>query len=266
MIEITVNGKKSFIPDSFGELKPRHIRTFFKLVGTNISPEDLRIHFAFLLVKLPKFQILKLKALWERHPEIYHDEYENMISALATLSDGLTFLTGIRHIEKRPFKWIGFRVGPSVNFKNITVYEFAMAEKFYRDFNCTEDKADIQRMASVLYRRPSVLKCIKAIFNKSDDVRVSLSNKFYPLRMNDWKTAALHAWFTTFTKSLPSKYPLTFEKGKKDELSGSNQSPWGDIIMALSGDIPGKEEDVANMPFFTILERLEFNARRIKDL
>jgi hypothetical protein len=229
-----------------------------------ITDKDLQMLFAFKIGVLPRFKILYLRSLWRRNPARYQSNYENVLVSISLLAEALSFLTGIRHIEKRPFKWIGLRMGPSIDFKNISLWEFALAEKCYRDFKATQNINDLSKMASVLYRYPSIIRAIKYLFVKSD-IRKSIPEAPYIIKIPDWKAIALYAWFDTFQSMLPQKYPAVFSKSDSSDFN-PGASPWADIIFALSGDIPGNEEAVGALPFFLIMERLEFNARQAKEL
>lgn len=267
MIEIYINGKTQLIPDSFAELSTKHIKHYFKQIVKQVEPEVLRLDFAFRIVKhIPKFKIMKLKYLYERSPELYADEYEEMNCSLRTLGDAFSFITGIRHISNRPFANIGLRIGPANEFKNISLWEFALAEKCHRDFIATEDTIYLKKMASIFYRHVSIFKLLKSIVKKQADIRTSVPNNPKALNIPDWKLAALNAWFCTFFDSLPKRYPMVFKKKNSDSTFGNEGSPWGDIIMALSGDIPGNEEKVSNMSFYLIMERLEYIGRRAEEI
>jgi hypothetical protein len=262
MITYYLNSKKKQAPGSFAEMDKGSLRLYFQLVVENVPADSLRMIFALHFIGRWKAgQVKALAKKFTKNPDRWHDNYENVMSSLGTLADALSFLTsGKRLIEQCPFACTGLRIGTAQDFSNLTYWDFMLIDKFMSDFRASGDIVCLKKMASVLFRRISIVKLFCSLFTQIKDIRVTTPDDPKSLQMAMWKYSAMLAWVDTFMASLPQKYPLTFQKGEGEEGS------WTDILMGISGSIPGKEEEVSQLPFILILERLEYTAREAERL
>lgn len=252
-------------PDNFRELSRKQIVYYFKLLLRGCNKEELVHRFIKkFFARLPVVRILlqrdkaaTTKSLYKyRH---FQEAYENNASELDKLTALFRFFDGIRYFTIAPVRRLHWFFGPKDDMKNISIAEFAFAEKELISYLNKDTKA-MNRLVAIFYRPLS----LQRIFSKYDK-RQALDSETIEKRarrlsrVSDAKKVAVLTWFQMIRRDLPEKFPNLFNQAKKSD-DGEKYS-WGDVIIQMSGEIPGKEDDVSRVSAWNFMYRLDLLIR-----
>jgi hypothetical protein len=278
MQTITVNRIEREVPQSFEEMTSEQLLVFVRWLSKGLKGYDLRLKFMQLFWKLPVKRLDKLNKWAEKHEnQEAWEHYQDCMSKVEILAKEFSFLEKNVEFLKCPLNRLGlglrlrlfntFLYGPADEMKNLTIWEWALAEQSFMN-------NDYNRLVGILYRRKKRFLFIQKYFSGfNEDVRIKFrdsniieSGKKIAMSKNDIEAEKLliSIWFKNVRNNMLVKYPHVYAKAKaKAEIN--KQATWADIIIGMSGEIPGNEDKVAGVNMHTVLYRLELNAIKYEE-
>lgn len=264
--------KRKLIPESFSELTGKQLLFYLRLLAENHSPEVMKLHFANQFFRLPISRINGYKEVAqfegnEEKKQALIDAWFDNCDELNYLIHEFNFLEKPIEITKNlfPIRRIGFRffAGPSDEMKNVSIWEYAVAENTLLNYLADLNPMHLHKLAAILYRPISIKQLFNKIFNGScKDLRIPFRDHMIIKNQNKLKradllfTLAIPIFFRSVRNTLPEKYPHIYNgKKKSDDEDGMS---WGDVIVKMSK--PGEEDKVGSVDFHTFLYRLEREA------
>ena len=256
-------------PESFSELSRRQFLSFIKLAGQNLTDYELKIRFLRKnFFRLPVTRIAALhklskKAKNKTFSQAYYEGWLDNSSVIHELVKKLSFLSESPVFVKNPVPRWRFYFGPADNLKNISIWEFAMAEKYFLLFAENQKTEDLNRFVGILMRPVSVMAFLKKIFSYSNDIRSffhdELLSKYSAniAAMPEYKKLAVVAFFRSVRESFKMLFPNVYGDVESKRNNKDSEGNWGDVILSFSGDIPGNEEKVAAVNLYTFLYRID---------
>jgi hypothetical protein len=288
MKEITVNDITRLVPESFSELSRKEIIWVISQIAKGVDEIELKLLFLKRYFKLPISRLIGLQQKINREKDlvqkmIYNDDLNEYNSRLFLLSEQVNFLVNDRRFSFNPVpvyrtlkRFFMPLIGPADDLKNLTIWEFALAERAMLNYTETQNEEELNRLIAILYRPASIIKRLALLLGFYDkDLRKRFNDQVITERIPRVKNmpfAYKHAIYLFFysvrnTFSDEGKFPHLFNQQKQDRnISGRQELTWGDVIMEMSGEIPGNEEKTGQVNLYTFLYRLELNAIRRKEL
>lgn len=281
MKEISVSGVSAMVPEKLEELSQQQL---LKLLGMLVEGRDelnIKLSFAREYWKLPVNSMYRLANRIHRTKNmmdklVLSQGYLEAASKLFLLCEQFNFLLTDRKIHKNPLPVIrrgsllAALYGPSDGMKNITIWEFAMAENQMLQYANKEDDGCIDNLLAILYRPRSVWQCIRSWFVFVPDLRLPFNDANYTKRLprvnkiSAGEKLAVVMFFNSVRESFKDRFPHIYNEHQK-RTSGRNLS-WGDVIIEMSGEVPGNEEKVGKVNLYTFLYRLELNAIKVEEM
>jgi len=260
--------KEVKFPESFEELTRKQFLSFVELAGQGYTDYELKIQFLRKnFFKLPITRIHALKKLSEKAKtkafnQAYYNGWLDNSSSIHKLIKLLTFLSGTPEYLNNPAPKYRLLRGPSDRLKNISIWEFALAEKAMIDFAHEKDDKHLDVLAGILMRRISPAKWFKSLFTHVSDVRVDFNDELIAKyasigsKMPQHYKFAMLSFFRSVRESFTEIFPNVYGSVEKKKTK-SKEGNWGDVILDFSGEIPGKEEEVAAVNLYTFLYRID---------
>ena len=269
MITISVNKVEKDIPVTWQEVKPDQLLKILKWISEGVNGIQLKLKFLELYFKLPITKLDKLGKAAEKIEDLRAwEHYQECMSKLLMLSYTVNFLDKTPEVVNR----IGLRLrlgfgkyfyAPAEGFKNLEIWEFVLAEQAFKN-------DEYNKLIAILFRKKKYLHFIqKHLSNYNNDIRCQFNDidisknevRIAKSKITEEVKLAIVIWFGNFLSTLPLTFPHVYLKvnTKKQKTNSKGQS-WGDIIINMSGEIPGNEDKVARVNLNTLLYRLEMNA------
>lgn len=217
----------------------------FRLVAKLFRVKFWQLHLKFKLAKMNKEQILLLADL------------ANFIEPLNKIDLTKQLLPKIR-VNGR---WV---YGPNDFLKNISLQEFAFADKAFINFMKTSEQelkeSQLTRLVACLYRGKKFF--VKKDKNYKGDERKdfnsyligNLENEYKNISLTNKLMVLLYYWGCRNT--LVASYPNVFSSGNKTKAT-SNDLGWVGVIFELGGEKLGTIDKVADSNMHFMLTFLE---------
>lgn len=152
-------------------------------------------------------------------------------------------------------------LGPKEALSNITLQEFAYADKAFIDFINNKNFQSLDRLIAILYRPK------KACFSENSpnyqgDLRIAfnafkINQQLKRIKYLDWHyKMAICMFFWGSRNFLAKAYPHVFSSGNK-RTAKSQKLGWIQVIFDLSGEKFGTIQQTANEKLYTVLAFLE---------
>lgn len=256
-------------PDNFQELTRKQIVYFFKLTLQGANKEELVHRFVRrFYASLPIARILRYREVAEKAKKIYtwrtnQEAFENNAYYLDMLTKKFAFFDGIRYFTIAPVRRVLWFFGPKDEMKNISIAEFAYLDKEMLSYYQGDTEA-IGRIMAILFRPLAISRLFSRYDRRQyfDDDRIQRRARLMA-KVPDAKKVAVLTWFQMIRKELPQNFPHLYQSKKK------NQDPekysWGDVIIQMSGDIPGKEDEVSRVNAWNFMYRLDLMMKEAKE-
>lgn len=285
MKEIAVNGVARAVPEKLGELSQQELIWLISHIAAGTDPVSLKLQFAMRYWKLPVNRINRMARRLRKEKNllqklIYNENYLEINSRLFLLSEHFDFLISDRTLVTNPFPflrlpWYRFAPklhGPSDGLKNISIWEFALAERALIDYFNTEETEHLDNLLAILYRPASIQKLIRRWFHHVPDVRQTFNDQTFSNRIPLMKRIPLETKVAVslFVNSVrlsfkdPERFPHIYNDVQK--RAHGKELSWADVIMEMSGEVPGNEENTGRVNLYTFLYRLELNAIKAEEL
>lgn len=285
MRQISINGVSRIVPQRLAELSPEELSWLIRHLVQGVDDLSLRIHFAARFWNLPIGRINRLgrKAAREKYLPQRLSDVENWLDAnskIYLLAEQFDFLLHDRRLERNPFPvirlpWYRFRRalhGPDDGLKNLSIWEFAVAERHAMGVRADNLSDALDRFIAALYRPRSILLQLRSVFCWTADQRLPFNDQTYTRRVAAVSRVPMEVKLAVlmFFKSVrdtfqgPELFPHVYS-GTQSASQGRKLS-WGDVIMEMSGEVPGNEDATGRVNLYTFLYRLELNAIKLEQL
>jgi hypothetical protein len=280
MKEISVNGRSKLVPQSLEELSQEELLKLIRFVSEGKDAHYIKLQFVCDYWKIPINRINRLGRRLEKCNDLLqkvalNDQHMDILSKLYLLTEQFNFLVKDRKLTKNPvprirFPWLRFirpLVGPADGLKNLTIWEFAVAERMLENYVATDEESYLDELIAILFRPVNPLRWIRKRFTWIPDTRVAFNDQTYKQRLPliaKYATIEEKVGVAMFFHSVrdgfreDDRFPHIYNTGKKKK--GGKGLSWGDVIMEMSGEIPGNEDKTAQVNLYTFLYRLELNA------
>jgi hypothetical protein len=286
MKEISVNGRSKMVPQSLDELSQEELLKLIRFISEGREAQYIKLRFVCDYWRIPINRINRLGRKLEKSNDLLqkialNDQHMDILSKLYLLTEQFNFLVKDRKLMKNPvprirFAWWRFMrplVGPADGLKNLTIWEFAVAERMLENYVASDEESYMDEMMAILYRPVDPVRWIQRRFKWIADTRVQFNDQSYKSRISiitkhitlEEKVAVamfFHSVRDSFRED--DRFPHIYNTGKKKK--GGKSLSWGDVIMEMSGEIPGNEEKTAQVNLYTFLYRLELNAIKAEQL
>lgn len=285
MKEIAVNGKSKMVPESLDELSQEELLKLIRFIAEGRDAQYIKLRFVCDYWKIPINRINRLGRRLERSNNllqkiVLNDQHLDILSRLYLLTEQFNFLIKDRKLLKNPvprirFPWSRFirpLVGPSDGLKNLTIWEYALAEKMLENYVSSDDETFLDQLLAILYRPTCLGKVIMSWFRYTSDTRVTFNDQTYQKRIplltgiEFEKKFAIAMYFNSVRDSFKEsdRFPHIYNMKKKK--TGNSKLSWADVIMEMSGEIPGNEDKTGRVNLYTFLYRLELNAIKAEQM
>jgi hypothetical protein len=280
MKEISVNGRSKMVPQSLEELPSEDLMKLISFIAEGKDAHYIKLRFVCDYWKIPIGRINRLGQRIERCSNLLqkvamNQQHMEILSKLYLLTEQFEFLVKDRKLTKNPVPRIGFAwwrfmrplVGPADGLKNLNIWEYAVAEKMLENYANTEEEHWLDELTAILYRPVNPLRWIGKWFAWTQDTRVAFNDETYKKRVpliekhvTPEQKIAVAMFFSSVRDSFKEadRFPHIYNSSKKKK--NSTGLSWGDVIMEMSGEIPGGEDKTARVNLYTFLYRLELNA------
>lgn len=286
MKEIEVNGKKRMVPQSLEELSQEELLRLIRFIAEGRDVQYIKLRFVCDYWKIPINRINLLGRRLEKSTNlaqkiVMNDQHLEILSKLYLLTEEFNFLIKDRKLLKNPvpefrFTWWRFirpLKGPSDGLKNLTIWEFAVAERMLENYVSSDEETHLDELIAVLYRPVDPLRWIRKWFIWTPDIRVGFNDQTYKKRLplitertTLEQKVAIAMFFNSVRESFreEDRFPHIYNQSKKKK--GNSKLTWADVIMEMSGEVPGNEDKTGRVNLYTFLYRLELNAIKAEQL
>ncbi len=273
------------VPQNLEELSQEELLKLIRFIAEGRDSQYIKLRFVCDYWKIPINRINRLGHRVERSSNllqkiVMNDQHMDILSKLYLLSEQFNFLIKDRKLLKNPvpsirFPWWRFirpLVGPSDGLKNLTIWEYAMAERMLENYVSSDDETFLDQLLAILYRPTCFLKIIISWLRYSSDIRVTFNDQTYQKRialltgLDHEKKFAIAMFFNSVRDSFKEadRFPHIYNMKKKK--TGNSKLSWADVIMEMSGEIPGNEDKTGRVNLYTFLYRLELNAIKTEQM
>ncbi len=286
MKSISVNGNTRMVPEQLSELTPQELRWLMRHIIYGMDAGLMKLQFLCRYFRLPLRRINRLRQKITRAIDpieraLLQEHYLECNSKIFLLTEQFNFLLHDRTLLHNPmpvirFPWWRFRklLGPADELKNITIWEFALTERALSNFLATDREEYLDQMMAILYRRCSFRRRVASLFWHQTDLRVPFCDQvhIHPIRRIRNLPLEVKLLVSVFFASVvmsfkePHRFPNVYHQQKEKQSPGTRELSWADVIMELSGPIPGKEASTAATNLYTFLHRLELNAVKLQKI
>jgi len=266
MIEIKVKTrfrkKMRKLPESFNEMTKKQLLYFIGLLSKGLNEDDVKLRFVNKYLKLPYIQIDNLKKEAEKcinqlKKKVLMDEYYEHNSKIHLLLEKFQWITKERNLTIPKIKRLGLLYGPGQDLKDLEIWQYARAEKEWNNHRATNEEKYIDLVIGALFRKRTFIffgKKRKWNEDKIKSYAKSVKNIDYE------KKIAIMMFFEAVRDQFSSMYPELFKVVTQDQTS-NEPSNWADIIIDMSGDIPGTEDKVSRVNLHAFLYRMNKNIK-----
>ena len=261
--------KEVKFPEKFSELTPKQLLSFMELSGKGYNEYELKIQFLrknFFRLPISRINALRKfskKEKSEALAQAYYNGWLENSSSIHELVKLLKFLNDTPVYTDNPVPRYRLLRGPAHQLKNLTIWEFALAEKAMFDFMATGDMSQLNRLVAIIMRRMSLWQLAKSLFTFVDDFRTDFHDQLIErnmkrvVKMPEHYKFAILAYFRSTRETFKDAFPYVYSNVAKKKTSKDDEGNWGDVIMQMSGDVPGNEEKVAKVNLYTFLYRID---------
>ena len=248
---VRTRGKTYQLPESWADLLEhgQYLRFVLSLLVAGYTGQEVRLRFVMYVLDLPH-------TMWFRVKSEDGARLAEIVKFLLEPPPPLAF---------NPTPRLGRFFPPRKLWKDLTVWEYAQAEKFFRAYINGHDTGDLDKFLAVLFRPR---RC--AWWARTGDVRIPYNDDDVPTRARKLasKRMALKLGyllhFLHFRTEIVELHPH-LHGGKGAGLTPAQAAmQWADTIIALAQ--PGVEEQVAKASLAYTLRRLEMKAKEVDDL
>lgn len=151
--------------------------------------------------------------------------------------------------------------GPGLNFRNMTVGEFAFADSYLLKYKQSKDVNDLNTLLAAIYRPASIAGAFR-FFLKDADVRVMFNDRIAKRSAKRFrnipehiKKAAMFNFLSMRTYVVKTNPELFKTDGESENIFG-----WAGVMYNLAGSELGTLKDIQQMLLFnalTIMKKLE---------
>ena len=261
--------KEVKFPENFAELTPKQFLSFMELSGKGYTEYELKIQFLrknFFKLPITRIHALRKFAKKEKSEALAAAYYEGWLdnsSAIHDLVKLLKFLNDTPEYLNNPIPKYRLLRGPSHHLKNISIWEFALAENAMFDFLETGDMDSLDRFVAILMRPLSASKVLKSIYAYVDDYRSKFHDELIDRnikrvrKMPEHYKFALLAYFRSTRETFKEVFPNVYGSVSKKKTPEGEDGNWGDVILQMSGEVPGQEDQVSRVNLYLILSRID---------
>jgi hypothetical protein len=285
MKEIAVNGVSRMVPQKLSELSQQELVWLISKIAAGADPISIKLQFAMRFWKLPVNRVNRIARRLNREKNllqklIYNENYLEINSRLFLLAEQFDFLISDRELTVNPFPtiklpWYRFARklhGPADGLKNISIWEFALAERALIDYFHTEEPEHLDNLMAILYRPASIRRLIRRWFVHTPDIRQGFNDQTFEERIPTIRRIPLEVkvGVSLFVNSVresfkdTERFPHIYNNLQK-RSTGKDLS-WADVIMEMSGEVPGNEARTGEVNLYTFLYRLELNAIKAEEI
>jgi hypothetical protein len=147
-------------------------------------------------------------------------------------------------------------IGPSNQFRNVSIGEFAFADSNFLKFLKTKDESFLFKMIACLYRPenhyPNPNQTVKDLRMKFNPVYVDENSLFFSKLDQDTKLALLFNYKNIRTW-IQNKYPYVFPKEKSERKEGNSSEGWRDFIRSLVAGNYTLQDEILKTLLHTVL-------------
>lgn len=253
MTTVSINGKKSKIPQSWDEVK-KNEKLFFFALGLffqNLNERDITFLFA---VRAVGFSSVYVKRL-ERNLKFEDLDSQLLALNLAYLAEQFNFIVEEKpEIEKNYVPQLLKFFAPKSVLAETVVWEYALADNYFMNYSLTNEEQYLDKLISVLYREKLFFSRKRKKFDETKIEFIEKKVKSIPIELK-W---LVYRWFAVEKEIIIKAHPNVFSEGTGDGEGGN----WGDTIIALSS--VGDEDKTANTKLALVLRRIENENRNAK--
>ncbi len=286
MKEISVNGVKKMVPQSLEELSQEELLRLIRFIVEGRDAQYIKLRFVCEYWNIPINRINRLGRRIEKSTElvqkiVLNDQHMDILSKLYLLTEQFNFLMKDRKLLKNPvprirFPWWRFirpLAGPADGLKNLTIWEFALAERMLENYVTSDEENYLDELIAILYRPMSLIRQVFKWFTWIPDIRVAFNDQTYKNRLpvitkctNLEQKVAIAMFFHSVRDSFrePDRFPHIYNSTQKKKRGKSLS--WADVIMEMSGEVPGNEDKTGRVNLYTFLYRLELNAIKAEQM
>lgn len=270
MIQITVNGRKRQLPQTWNELttQKQHLIYILNLFFCNLTKTQILSAAALRLINLSAATDYRVQNAMRRHPGYEHTQtiFEN----IARVAEHITYIVSTPpEFTDLVFPVINKKYHTCTNIlRDFTLWEYQLAENAYCEFMQTRTESALNTLVAIVCRPARKYYTIKKLFGntqpdrrcKFDDTKIETNAAQVAKEAIGIRYATL-LWFQSQRNQIIETYKPLFQK---QQTTDTESRGWLDVMFLLS--TPGNEDIIATTKLALVLERLAYNHRQAQKI